>query len=254
MPWVRFDDQFPIHRKTAGLSDAAFRLHVSAIFWCARNLTDGFVSKDDLDDVCARVRTPIRFAAELVIRRLWHLGDETCPSDRCVAPHNGDGWVIHDYLEYQPSAERVHADRLDNARRQQEWRERQAERRNAVSNGVSNEGSNGVPSRPVPELQELGSAQRNGVTNGAAHEPPAQTPAANAPKPPRRKGTRLPDDFRVTPEMRAWFDTNISEHVDGKRETEKFRNYWTAKTGQAATKLDWEATWRNWMLKASEYR
>jgi hypothetical protein len=33
MTWVRFDDQFPIHRKMTGLSDAAFRLHVLAIFW-----------------------------------------------------------------------------------------------------------------------------------------------------------------------------------------------------------------------------
>lgn len=58
MPWVRFDDQFPIHRKVDGLSDAAYRLHTSAIFWCARNLTDGFVSEEDLDGVTARVRTP----------------------------------------------------------------------------------------------------------------------------------------------------------------------------------------------------
>jgi len=54
--------------------------------------------------------------------------------------------------------------------------------------------------------------------------------------------------------MRAWFDNNIGNTVDGRRETEKFRNYWRAKTGQSATKLDWEATWRNWMLKAADSR
>lgn len=93
MVWVRFDDQFTIHRKVDGLSDAAFRLHVSAIFWCARNLTDGLVPEEDLDIVSARVRSPQRFAAELVRRKLWSQTD--------------DGWLIHDFLEFQPSRAEV---------------------------------------------------------------------------------------------------------------------------------------------------
>lgn len=36
------------------------------------------------------------------------------------------------------------------------------------------------------------------------------------------------------------------------RETEKFRNYWAAKAGKDAAKLDWSKTWRNWLLRASE--
>jgi hypothetical protein len=35
-------------------------------------------------------------------------------------------------------------------------------------------------------------------------------------------------------------------------EAEKFINYWTAKSGASATKLDWEATWRNWIIKMLE--
>src|SRR5262245_16277836 len=35
-------------------------------------------------------------------------------------------------------------------------------------------------------------------------------------------------------------------------ESEKFRNYWTAKSGQGATKLDWGATWRNWVISTME--
>lgn len=33
-------------------------------------------------------------------------------------------------------------------------------------------------------------------------------------------------------------------------EFDKFRDYWTAKSGRNATKLDWAATWRNWMRNA----
>jgi len=35
-------------------------------------------------------------------------------------------------------------------------------------------------------------------------------------------------------------------------EAEKFRNHWTAKSGQNATKLDWDATWKNWILRSME--
>jgi hypothetical protein len=37
-------------------------------------------------------------------------------------------------------------------------------------------------------------------------------------------------------------------------EAEKFRNYWTAKGGREAAKLDWAATWRNWILNAVDRR
>lgn len=33
-------------------------------------------------------------------------------------------------------------------------------------------------------------------------------------------------------------------------EAEKFADYWTAKSGTDATKLDWVATWRNWCRNA----
>jgi hypothetical protein len=66
---------------------------------------------------------------------------------------------------------------------------------------------------------------------------------------PRKRGTRIPDDFTVTTEMVTWARERVPG-VDGKTETEKFVNFWRAKTGKDATKLDWPATWRNWMLNA----
>jgi hypothetical protein len=106
VPWVRFDDQFPIHRKVGGLSDAAFRLHVEAIFWCARNLTDGFVATEDVLAM-ATARRPLRLVPELVARGNWVEVD--------------GGWQIHDYLEYQPSKAKVERERKQKAERQQRW-------------------------------------------------------------------------------------------------------------------------------------
>jgi hypothetical protein len=89
---LKFDDQFPIHRKVHGLTDAAFRLHVEAIFWCARNLTDGFIAQDDLASV-SRYRRPEGYVAELVGRGAWDIAE--------------GGWAIHDFLEWQQSRSKV---------------------------------------------------------------------------------------------------------------------------------------------------
>jgi hypothetical protein len=115
MPWVRYDDQYPIHRKVAGLSDAAFRLNTAAIFWCSRNGTDGFLPEEDLDQVCAQVRDPARFAIECVKRGTWHDAAYSCTSDDCPGPREGPGWVIHDYLYYQPTK-----DEADSAKKKQQ--------------------------------------------------------------------------------------------------------------------------------------
>lgn len=171
MPWVRFDDTFPVHRKVDGLSDTAFRLHVSAIFWCARNLTDGAVPEEDLELVTARVRAPARFATELVRRGLWHKQGHDCPE----CPQIAGSWVIHGYLEFQPSKEKVLAERRGSAERQRAWRDRHKELPdNASSNGVSNSGTNAAPSRPVPKGRG-GKGDLKGGTSvtRASPEPPS---------------------------------------------------------------------------------
>ena len=72
------------------------------------------------------------------------------------------------------------------------------------------------------------------------------------PKEPRVKnnrGTRLPEKFYVTKEMHEWHAVNTPS-VDVRAETLKFVDYWRAMPGQRGVKLDWLATWRNWMRNA----
>lgn len=124
MTWVRFDDQFPIHRKVKGLSDGAYRLHSEAIFWCARNTTDGFVHTDDVSEL-ATARRPHKFIPELEARGSWHRSDQACQSESCPASREDrpteQGWIIHDYWDYQPSKAKVVADRKAKAARQAKW-------------------------------------------------------------------------------------------------------------------------------------
>ncbi|HRJ90074.1 MAG TPA: DUF1376 domain-containing protein [Pyrinomonadaceae bacterium] len=67
----------------------------------------------------------------------------------------------------------------------------------------------------------------------------------------KRIGTRIPLPFELTEEMREYARTRAPA-ISVTNETEKFQNYWQAKSGKEATKLDWPATWRNWMLSAQE--
>ena len=85
----------------------------------------------------------------------------------------------------------------------------------------------------------------------ALRRTPGDQPPVPDPAPPKR-GTRLPADWTLSPELRAWA---IAEGLaDPDREAAKFRDHWTAKAGKDATKLDWAATWRTWVRKAIDWQ
>jgi hypothetical protein len=89
----------------------------------------------------------------------------------------------------------------------------------------------------------------DGRAGAGSSNPPSSVPPTDMPARDRKLGTRLPDDFWPSPEMRDWFVKNCP-HVDGKTEHAKFCDYWRAKPGKDGRKLDWPATWRNWMRTA----
>lgn len=124
MTWVRFDDQFPIHRKIGGLSDALYRLHTESIFWCARNMTDGVIFRAEFKQVSRKAKP--KNAELLVSFGLWHEAGKLCTScaeslAEAGTPEPTDGWVIHDYLQFQPSRSKVVQDRQAKAERQAKW-------------------------------------------------------------------------------------------------------------------------------------
>lgn len=158
MPWVRFDDKFPRHRKLRRLSDAAFRLHVSAIHWCSEHLTDGRIPDDELELV-SDVKSPRRVVGELE-KELWE--------------RTADSWLIHDYLDYQPSASKVRSEREAKKERQDRWKSR----RNGSSPDASPVGSEDAsgehapypyPSRTRPVVKDLA----GGVPVGSHPTPPS---------------------------------------------------------------------------------
>jgi hypothetical protein len=64
-----------------------------------------------------------------------------------------------------------------------------------------------------------------------------------------RKARRLPPDWQPSPEDAGYAD---QIGLDARRVSENFRDYWHAKSGASATKMDWSATWRTWCRREAE--
>lgn len=85
--------------------------------------------------------------------------------------------------------------------------------------------------------------------------PLLQSPPGDPPPAPRAK--RLPDDWVLTRPLaeegaKARADAGLPalSVAEMRAEGAKFADYWRAKSGKDATKLDWTATWRNWCRSA----
>jgi len=91
MPYVALDDKFPDNPKVAGLSHAAFRLHVVALCYCSAHLTDGIVPKSA--QIHRKIGTTSKLNAQLIEAGLWEIVE--------------DGWRIHDYLDWNASAAQI---------------------------------------------------------------------------------------------------------------------------------------------------
>ena len=81
----------------------------------------------------------------------------------------------------------------------------------------------------------------------------SETPPVKVRAPRSTTATRLPDDFMPDEKMREWFATErLAQSIDGRVEHEKFVDYFRGAPGVKGRKLDWPATWRNWMRTAAE--
>lgn len=60
------------------------------------------------------------------------------------------------------------------------------------------------------------------------------------------RGTRLPKDWQPTSDELRWAK-DARPDIDTTAEVERFRDYWIAQPGAKGVKLDWTATWRNWI-------
>lgn len=87
MSWVRVDDHFYDHAKWATAPGDSIALWLAAMAWCNRNDSyDGFIPANKLAGL-VNIRNSKRTAADLC--------------ERVAFEKQGDGYLIHDYAEYQ---------------------------------------------------------------------------------------------------------------------------------------------------------
>ena len=71
----------------------------------------------------------------------------------------------------------------------------------------------------------------------------------------RKRGTRFNDSEHggiVLDDWLAWAQNEGMPPEAAKREAAKFTDYWASVPGQRGVKIDWAATWRNWIRRAME--
>jgi hypothetical protein len=97
--WLRIDDRVRTHPKIAEAGPAAAWLWFCGICYCREHLTDGVIPRSVVSSLAMNLPLPLKHAERLVAVGLWH---ET---------ENGNGYTVHDFLDWNPSRADVDANR-----------------------------------------------------------------------------------------------------------------------------------------------
>lgn len=231
-------------------------LYVQMCLYCKDQLSDGFVPSEEVGALAYPLDMEHSNQLAKQLASVGLIKEVSNPE----APES-NGWLVCAFLKRNRSRDDV--EKLSEVRAEAgrtgglKGRKRPAQRGSrGTSKQVANqpgdqdaEQTGSIPVSVSVSVVPDGTTDTETPTSEGSKEP-----SDNAGSSRSKRGTRIPADFAtagVTAEMVTWARERCP-HVDGKHETEKFVNHFTAKSGQAACKLDWPATWRNWMLTAEE--
>lgn len=250
MAWFKVDDGFYTHPKVMAIPRgermACIGLWLTAGVWSAQQLTDGFVPFYMLEEWGAATD----YGNTLCHVGLWQYVPEVSQRDNLGQDGTVPGYQFHDWKEYQPQRSEVEQKRNEERQRKAEWRARKKTKTASTSrNGDA----------PVPEMSHGTKTSGDEVSRLSRPDPTRPDPlitiggASNEAAPPKqeKRGTRIKPDWM--PPQNA-IETLRAEYpaLDLKAEHQSFVDYWLAKPGQQALKVDWAATWRRWMRKAGK--
>jgi len=123
------------------------------------------------------------------------------------------------------------------------------ERRLMSSNVAATSSDNVRHDATTCDISSPSSPSPNGFP--PAYIVPDNTPLSltptSTPSPLRARGSRLSETWQPSSD-----DQEFAARLGVVGEVEKFRDYWISQPGQKGLKLDWSATWRNWVRRAAE--
>lgn len=150
MAWFKIDDGFHCHPKVFAAGTPAVGLYVRCGSWAAQQVTDGVVPKH-----VAKMYGTTRMIKALIDAGLWHQRGHGCHS---CTDADADSYVIHQYLEKNPSRTETDAARKAKSERQQRWREgKRADSEGADVDASTSAGRNGHGANSEGNSHRVGS-------------------------------------------------------------------------------------------------
>lgn len=237
--WAKFSVTFASNMKVAGLSDGAFRTLVEMILWSRQELTDGIVPA-------------------VLAHKFWNADalQELCTNHRerpsLTMTEEGD-YLLHDFVKHQGTRADIEAAK---ERKSAAARKRWAKTKPSKDAGINASAMHlhSDSNAGVEQDQSIRERKRESVPIGTDLLGGANALAdekSELAKAKRKRGTRLPEDWAPSEDLVDW-TRNQAPAAANNAEVEKFRDYWHAKAGSSAVKVDWDATWRNWARKRQE--
>lgn len=220
---------------------------------------------DDFEADTAHLTLAEDGAYNRLLRLCWRTPGCSVPSDRA--------WVYRRMRAHNEADQKVvetviaeffkdDGERLSNARLSKEWaaaNEAHTRRKSAGAKGGKakalktneTEPSNATPMlkqpEPEPEPEPLETIAK-AIVPHTVETPPKPEQPKRAPQPrSAARGNRIAPNWAPTAIDYAFAASEGLTREEINREADRFRDYWTAKSGREACKLDWSATWRNWV-------
>lgn len=208
-------------------------LFIRGLAFCATADSDGYITDGQVERVVgAGMRDARARARALVEHGLWEQAD--------------GGYQVRSWVKIHESAEEK--GRIRRTDRERKRAERATE---SVRSPVGQE-SDSEPS-PAPVTSESLDCSYVSTSPTTEQSNPIQSSAPAQPDTtPRKRGHRLPDNWRPTTSDVEWARTRGITDDQARRSTERFTNHWMAAAGQNARKLDWSRAWRNWLDSDAE--
>ena len=256
--WARLTVDFADSPKVAGLSDAAFRTLVEMILWSRKMMTDGVIPAPVARRRWgAKTQTETQSVTESVTDSLTDSGThyvtdpvtELCtnhPSSPSLVRTSDGGYMIHDFLDHQESAEEVNA---RNARNSANGRRGGRPRKtHSVTDSVTDSlTDSGTQTKPKPKAElELELEEEVLRTSSLSPATPESARATTKARKRHKPTTPIPDDWAPTPEHRA---RAAAAGVDVDHEAEMFRAHAEANDRWQAS---WNAAFTTWLGKSAQ--
>jgi hypothetical protein len=237
LPWFKLWPEALSHEKVVGLSDGAFRTWITVLAEGSRQAVRWrFASVKHAVSVTGR---PVKHIRELIAARLL---DEAATGELWV--HDWRQWqdrYVSDFAPKAPRERSVKAPSLlrdDSANAPNKLRERSVKTPTEEEEEGEGEEEKETDTSGVPRIVESG-----GSGGAAAAAPPERTG-----KTPR--GSFAPDEFPLSEQHRQQAERYGVRPDRIAAETAKFLDHHRSRGTRF---IDWQAAWRTWMQRVSDY-